>query len=439
MDALLSHLFILAEASAASEVMRAYILPVMKGLGGLASVAVVFFLIYGGYHYITSTGSPDKLEEAKKIIKRALIGLVIVLAAVIITGILSSAYSTSGPSPAEHIPEITSVETPSNGNAFTELLTKSIAGFFRKIVELAAWPFVNALEYFTRSTPLAAQNPAVFRMWLAALAIADSIFILIVGLMGFHVMGASTFGLDEVEFKHLLPQFGAIFLLMNMSIFAIDGIIGLSNVMITALLAAFPDTTIWTALQDMAGSSAQLGLVALLILVAFMILSVVLLVYYISRIVVLYAGAVLSPFVVMLWLIPAFKDFAESAIKVYLSVIFVLFVHVVILLLASSLIVGTIDISAEAAGDTAVDRLTTLLIGIATVWTMIRAQSVMSHLSYTSMGPRGMRMLGGKFIQGMSYVTTVAGASIYNKVVQQSSSEGEADENNDSSSSDHDD
>ena len=41
----------------------------------ISAAAAVFFLIRGGYLYITSTGKPDVLEEAKKTIRNAIIGL----------------------------------------------------------------------------------------------------------------------------------------------------------------------------------------------------------------------------------------------------------------------------------------------------------------------------------------------------------------------------
>jgi hypothetical protein len=44
----------------------------------------------------------------------------------------------------------------------------------------------------------------VFNLWLAMVAIPDVLFILVVGLLGFHVMSAASFGFDEIEFKHML-------------------------------------------------------------------------------------------------------------------------------------------------------------------------------------------------------------------------------------------
>lgn len=47
-------------------------------LGFLGLVSVIM-LIYGGYQYLTAGGNEESLEKAKKIIKNALVGLVIVL------------------------------------------------------------------------------------------------------------------------------------------------------------------------------------------------------------------------------------------------------------------------------------------------------------------------------------------------------------------------
>jgi membrane protease YdiL (CAAX protease family) len=55
----------------------------------VASLASILFLIKGGYRYITSSGNPQALEQAKKTIKRALIGLVIVLSAGFIVSTLN--------------------------------------------------------------------------------------------------------------------------------------------------------------------------------------------------------------------------------------------------------------------------------------------------------------------------------------------------------------
>ena len=62
----------------------------------ISAAAAVFFLIRGGYIYITSTGKPDALEDAKKTIRNALIGLVLILAANAIVNVFTGALTGNG-------------------------------------------------------------------------------------------------------------------------------------------------------------------------------------------------------------------------------------------------------------------------------------------------------------------------------------------------------
>ena len=217
-------------------------------------------------------------------------------------------------------------------------------------------------------------------------------------------MSAATLGFDEIELKQLLPQMAFIFLLINTSIFAIDAIIGLSNAMIYALQSGFQSTSVWDVLSKITEQSSDMGLAGLLIMIAFLILSVMLLVYYVLRLVGLYLGAILSPIVLLLWLLPAFKDFAITALKTYLVAIFVLFVHVVILLLAASIFVGI------KAGDTSgqPNVLMALIVGLATVVALLKAQGMMNQLVSAASAPKAARELGSSFMRGVSYMTRTA-------------------------------
>jgi len=394
----------MAQGSAAGSAMRSFITPVMVTLVSLGSLVATFFLVNGGIQYMTSSGKPDKLDHAKKILRNALIGLILVIGAGVLTAILTHAYQSGSTANVEQLPNLTPIQPEPTNGGLVDVLVKAIVGLFRHIIESAAAPFINALDFFTQSTPLMAANSSVFKLWLATVAIADSLFVLVVALLGFHVMSAATLGIDEIEFKHLLPQLAAAFLLVNTSIFAIDAIISLSNGMISALLAGFPGTSVFKALSDVAKQAGGMGLVALMILVVFMILSVILLIYYVTRLVVLYIGAVLSPFVVLLWLLPSFKDFAAAATKTYLTTVFVLFVHVVILLLAASIFSGM----AAANPDNKLDPIMATVVGVATILALLKTQGVLSQLSYVSIGPKAMRRLGSQFVNGVSYMSTTA-------------------------------
>lgn len=64
------------------------VLNVIQALLVVVAYVTVFFIMKGGFNYMTSTGSPDGMQKAKKTITNAVIGLVIAsLAASIVNAI----------------------------------------------------------------------------------------------------------------------------------------------------------------------------------------------------------------------------------------------------------------------------------------------------------------------------------------------------------------
>jgi hypothetical protein len=395
-------LTLFANASAASDAMRSFLDPVIVTLCVIASLACTFFLVTGGIQYMTSKGNPENLEHAKRTLKNALIGLVLVIAAATLTAILSHAYGSSAGTMADKLPTLTPIQQDTS-TSFWDVVTKAIIHVLENIVNSIGEPFVKALGYFTSSTPLMGDNSNVFNLWLAIVGIADALFVLVVVLLGFHVMSFSSLGFDELDIKQILPQLALVFLLMNTSIFAIDAIIGLSNGMIHALQAGFPCASIWDLLGEITKKSSDLGLGGLLVMIAFLVLTVMLLVYYVGRLITLYIGAVLSPIVLLLYLIPAFKDFAINALKMYLMVIFVLFVQVVIMQLASSIFSGMLQGDNSGQPNT----LMALIVGLATVLALLKTQGVMQELSHAASTPHAAREVATSFMRGVGYMNNL--------------------------------
>lgn len=400
MDVLTMSMSLMADTSGAISAMRDYVTPTMQSLTGLAAIASVFFLMYGGFMYMTSRGAPDKLENAKRVLKNAVIGLVIVLGAATLTAILSGAMTHTTPPSEAMLPKLEAINPETSGNGLIDILINAITGLLNNIIQAIATPFLAALDFFTKETPLMTQNQSVFNLWLAMVGITDILFVVIIALVGFHVMSASTFGFDEIEFKHILPRIGLTFLFLNTSIFVIDGVIELSNVLIDAVNKVGDTSSVWLTLTEVVKGAGGQGVAALLIMLAFLIFAVILLVYYVGRLVTLFIGAVLSPIVILVWLIPGFRDFSETAMKMYLSTIFVLFVHVVILQLSASLFTGM----SATSGNDVPNTLIAMVTGLATIIALLKTQGVMMQFSYVSLGPRSMRQLGSQFMNGVSYL-----------------------------------
>ena len=365
----------------------------------LASLIAVFFLVKGGYSYITSTGKPDALEHARLTIRNALIGLVIVLSAGLISSVLNTAFTTPTIGTTTSQIQLKPIEpvTPSNG--LTQVLIDAVAGFLQTIVQSATKPLVDGVVSFLTTTPSFAANSVVFNFWLVILGITDSLFVLAIAVLGLHFMSASTLGFDEIEFKHLLPRIGLAFLGANTSIFLVDWVVQLCNTLVNALLATTGGLTNAWVLNSVDPMKLVEGesfaLITLIFMLLFIILIVVLLLFYITRLITLALGAVLSPLIFLLWALPKFSDFAEISMKTYLVTVFTVFVHVVIIQLASAFL--------ALPGQSGTNSLISILVGIGLLFTLLKTPSFMMQLLFYNTGRGAMRKIGGQI---MNVITT---------------------------------
>ncbi len=67
-----------------------FIKSIIQILVTLAGVTATGFFVWGGFRYITSSGSPEQLEGAKKTILYSAVGLAIALGAFVFSNIVTS-------------------------------------------------------------------------------------------------------------------------------------------------------------------------------------------------------------------------------------------------------------------------------------------------------------------------------------------------------------
>lgn len=72
-----------------------FINSIVQILVTLATATATAFFVWGGFRYITSSGSPDQLEGAKKTILYSAVGLAIALGAFILSNIVSDLATTA--------------------------------------------------------------------------------------------------------------------------------------------------------------------------------------------------------------------------------------------------------------------------------------------------------------------------------------------------------
>lgn len=66
-----------------------FIRNIIKVVAGLAGLVATGFFVFGGFLYITSSGNPERLERAKHTLLYSGIGLAIVIAAFVISNIIT--------------------------------------------------------------------------------------------------------------------------------------------------------------------------------------------------------------------------------------------------------------------------------------------------------------------------------------------------------------
>ncbi len=362
----------------------------------ISAVAAVFFLIRGGYIYITSTGRPEALEEAKKTIRNALIGLVIILAANLIVSVFTQSLNGgSNETPLSSL-NISQVEAVKPSNGLTQVLIDAINGFLQNVVESATKPVVDGILGFLTTTPQLLNNSVITKFWLIILGITDTLFVLFVAILGLQFMSAATFGFEEIEFKHLLPRIGLAFLGANTSLFLADYVVKASNAMVTGLLSAtgglnYAWITNAITINNVTNGSAPL--ITLIFLLIFLIVAIVLLFMYVTRLIVISLGAVLSPFAFLLWLMPKTSDFAEMSVKGYFVSVFTVFIHVVTIQLAGSFL---------ALPEQNGNSIIAIAIAIGLLFTLLKIPSFLMQMIFFSSRINSMKKVGNQITNVMS-------------------------------------
>lgn len=363
----------------------------------VASIACAFFLIRAGYIYMTSSGNPVALEEAKKAIKQALIGLVIIIGASLFSSLLNSAMTQPSTGGVGTPLNLSPIQPTTEDGSLAKILLDAIAGFLQNIVQSITKPIIDGIIWFLTSTPALATNSVVFNFWLIIVGITDSLFAVAIALLGFRVMSSSAFGFEELSLKELLPRIGLAFLLANTSIFWIDWLISLCQTLIHAVINAtggIEHAWILNAFDPATLVSGTTAIVTLIFMVIFVFLAVVLLLFYISRLMLLAFGAVISPLVFLLWLIPRTTDIAENSINVYLVTIYSLFIHVVIIQLASAFLTIPDQVGANP--------IISILIGISLLTILLKSTAFGVQLTLSSQASGALKKIGNQIMNIVS-------------------------------------
>lgn len=399
-------------AASANPDITSYVGNTLSIITVVASAVAVLVLIRGGYMYITSAGKPDTLEEAKKTIRNALVGLVMVLAAGAIVGIFRAALSPATDEPVSSVIALTPINTVKPSDGLAQVMIDAVSSFMQNIVQSASLPITSGVIGFLTSTPGVLTNSVVRNFWLVSLSIVDSLFVIVVALLGLQIMSASSLGFEEIELKHVLPRIGLAFIGANTSLFLADYAIVTCNTLVKAVLdstGSLNQSIIADATNQVTMLTGYTPLILLIFLVLFLIVSLVLLLMYIGRLIIISLGAVLSPFIFLLWTLPKFADLAEIAVKTYLVSVFTIFIHVVIIQLASSYLV--LPIRSE-------NSLLSVAVAIGLFITLLKVPSMLMQMVFYGGRAGTVKKLGSQILNmlGSDNSSSATRAAQYQKV-----------------------
>ena len=88
----------------------------IQWIGGIGGVVAAIFLVVGAWGYVTANGDPNKIQKAKSTILYAIIGLVIVVFAEILTAFVSKLVRESAADPKGFIPNTSITQEIANIN-----------------------------------------------------------------------------------------------------------------------------------------------------------------------------------------------------------------------------------------------------------------------------------------------------------------------------------
>ena len=192
-----------------------------------------------------------------------------------------------------------------------------------------------------------------------------------------------------------------------MSIFLADWIVLSCNTLVKALLNAtggINQAWISNAFDPSALVTGGTLIITPIFMILFLILAIVLLLFYVTRLIAIAVGAVLSPLIFLLWAVPKLSDFAEISAKTYITAVYSVFVHVVIIQLASSFL--------TIAGQSGTNSLISIVVGIGLLMTLLKTQSIMMQLVLYNTGRGMVRKVGGQIMNVISSTSQQAASKI---------------------------
>lgn len=317
----------------------------------LVGIATLMIIVSGLY-VLVSRGNPERLTKAKNVAFGAVSGVVlVVLSGVLINVFIDrqhSQYSDTGKALETVVNQETeAVATDSDFNLFTEFMKHTI----RTIIKDMSKSVSDMLKDSVSNTLSPVDAEEVFTLWARIATSMTSLMILFFTVRVIYEM-ISSMGDVGFDVSKLIVTMLIVIMGVAGSIYLIDIAVKLNDSIVNKVFeVSYTSEELnseatqkeayeskWSPFffTDEQIDNASLGL--LIMILASSIVSIILASIYVMRTAIIFCGAVLSPLVVMLYLLPGMRSAVFQMIKVYLIWIFVAIPQAVLLILAGTIV-----------------------------------------------------------------------------------------------------
>jgi hypothetical protein len=188
---------------------------------------------------------------------------------------------------------------------FTCDVTHAITGWFAGLVTSAVNPLLTLIGQTALSTPQPGSIPAISATWTTSVAIADTLYVLLVLAGGVLVMSHETLQ-TSYSAKEIAPRIVCGFIFANLSMVLMTQAITLANALSAALAGhgITPGTAARSLVDTLAVSVSSGGIFVVLLAIAGVVLAVILAFIYVLRLMAIVLLAAAAPLALASYALP---------------------------------------------------------------------------------------------------------------------------------------
>jgi uncharacterized membrane protein YkgB len=205
----------------------------------------------------------------------------------------------------------------------TTIVVQAINGWLENVAGTITPPALKLAGALIFQTPSIPDLPGVQQVWTLVAGVADVLLVLALMWGGVLIMSSGTFE-HQYTTKRLLPRLLLAAVMVNASLAFCRTAIAFDNAMVTTLVGANPEATLWAQISDgLVTQDSATQLLSSLVAIVIAIFAVLLVVVYLARDFLLIVGTVVAPLSLATLSVPSLAWLSSLWFRAYLTTLFV--------------------------------------------------------------------------------------------------------------------